>query len=161
MSHRRDQERASNMPSCASAKHMEDDALMHEQQVTLNLVVELVWYLHTAYFIMARLGPLATYLARLGNLRHELQDAVGNADLLDKAMPELAKVTLGFEAPAPLILVERPGPRRSFVHGIAALARVPVVEALGDALYQSALQGAPREFEFEGGRCACGALRGR
>ena len=53
---------------------------MHEQQVTLHLVVELVRYLNAAYVIWARFGPLPADLTRLHNLWDEFQDRFGNAD---------------------------------------------------------------------------------
>ena len=76
----------------------------------------------------------------------------------EKAIPELGRVPLGCEAPAPVVGVWRVGPRFQFAQRVAELTRASFVDSVGDALFPSAVHGPPRSLEFEGGRCACGKL---
>jgi len=74
-------------------------------------------------------------------------------------VPELTKVPLEYEKPAPLVLVNAAaGPYRRFANEFADYVRCTPVDSLGDALFQSQLQGPVRISEFTGGRCACGRL---
>ena len=65
---------------------------------------------------------------------------------------------LGCEAPAPVVVVGRVGPRFQFAQRVAELARASFVDSVGDAVFDSSVHGPPRSLEFEGGRCACGKL---
>ena len=67
------------MPSSASADHVEDDVSADKEQVTLNLVIELVRNLHTADVVWARFSPLTADFACLNNFWDELQDSFGNS----------------------------------------------------------------------------------
>ena len=49
------------MPSRASVQHVEDDELVHEQEVTLDLLVEGVGEIHAARIAGAKFGPLSAY----------------------------------------------------------------------------------------------------
>ena len=84
--------------------------------------------------------------------------AVSSVELLEKAIPELGRVPLGCEAPAPVVAVGRVGPRFQFSQRVAELARASFVESVGDAVFESSVYGAPRPSVFEGGGCACGKL---
>ena len=65
---------------------------------------------------------------------------------------------LGCEAPAPVVVVGRVGPRFAFAQRVAELSRASFVEPVGDAVFENSVHGPPRHLEFEGGRCACGKL---
>ena len=64
------------VPACAPVHHVEDDKLVDKEQVTLHLLVELVWKTDTACIAWSRLGPLSTYPTRLDNLGNQAQDLV-------------------------------------------------------------------------------------
>ena len=51
----------SGMPSRAPVQHVEDDEIMHEQEIALDLLVEGVGEVYTARVAGARLGPLPAY----------------------------------------------------------------------------------------------------
>ena len=53
------------MPPRAPVHHVKDDVLVHEQQVALHLLVEVVKQIRAACITRAGLGPLSAHLARL------------------------------------------------------------------------------------------------
>ena len=73
------------MPSRTSIQHVEDDKLMHEQKVTLNLLVEGIGEIHAARVAGARFGPLPAYWASTDNFWYEIENLVCNTYTLKKS----------------------------------------------------------------------------
>ena len=72
------------MPSGATAQHMEDDMFLNEEEVTLNLVIELVCHFYTADIAWAWFGPLPTDLTGLANFRYELKDLLTDTNTIEE-----------------------------------------------------------------------------
>ena len=62
------------VPAGASIKHMEDDVLVHEQEVTFYLLVELVRNIHAAGVAGSWLRPGSANTAGVYNLGDEVQN---------------------------------------------------------------------------------------
>ena len=69
--------------------------------------------------------------------------SLSSSELLEKAIPELGRVPLGCEAPAPIVVVGRAGPWFQFARRVAELTRASFVSSVGDALFQSAIYAPP------------------
>ena len=78
-----------DMPSCTSADHVEDDVLANEKQVTFNLVVELIWDVHTADVVRAWLSPLTADFACLNDFWNELQGSIGDSCTIQEALRDM------------------------------------------------------------------------
>ena len=58
--------------SCASVNEMENNVLVHEQQIALDLLVEGVRDVNVHLISRSRLMPLTAYLAGLADLRNDI-----------------------------------------------------------------------------------------
>ena len=70
--------------SCASVNEMENNVLVHEQQIALDLLVEGVRDVNVRLISRSRLVPLTAHLAGLTYLRNDLQDFVWYSNSLEK-----------------------------------------------------------------------------
>ena len=64
------------MSSGASVHRVEEHKLVDEQEVTLHLLVELVWDVNAAGVTRPRLCPLTTYSTSLNNFWNQAQNLV-------------------------------------------------------------------------------------
>ena len=64
------------MPTGATINEVEDDVMVHKQQITFHLSIEFVGKVNTAHVVWARLGPHATYLAGVTDFRNEVEHLV-------------------------------------------------------------------------------------
>jgi len=60
------------MPACAPIHHVKDDVLLHEQQITLYLIIVCVWQFGAAGMVWARPGPSPTNLTGLNDLWNQV-----------------------------------------------------------------------------------------
>ena len=77
------------MPSSTSVEHMKNDMLVYKQQITLDLVVELVWDLDAAHVVWAWLGPLATHLACMDNVWYHVQDFLRYPHTVEESLHDM------------------------------------------------------------------------
>ena len=73
------------MPACASVKHVEDDVLVDEQEVTLDLLVEGVRDVHTTHVVWAWSGPHAAHLAGVADFWDQIEDRIRDSDTFKEA----------------------------------------------------------------------------
>ena len=90
------------MPTGASVDKMENDVLVHEQQITLHLSIEFVGKVNTAHVVWATLGPHATYLAGVTDFRDEVEHLVRYSNSLQEPAHDI----LGRMPPADVELPE-------------------------------------------------------
>ena len=79
------------VPPRATVKEMEDDRLVHEEQVALDLGIERVGKLDAADVSRAWFGPLSADAACLHDLGYELKDFICNANSFEEAPHRLVR----------------------------------------------------------------------
>ena len=76
----------SSMPPGAPAQEMQDNVLVHEEEITLHLLVEAVGNVDTADVTGSWLGPHPTDPTSLHYLRDEIQHLLSHSNSLEKAL---------------------------------------------------------------------------
>ena len=73
------------MPTCATVQHVEDDVLVHEEEVAFHLLVELVCKFRAADVCRSWASPLPAYRAAVHNVWNHVQNFVGYANSFEES----------------------------------------------------------------------------
>ena len=79
------------MPSGASVQHVKDDVIMDKEEVALDLLVEGVGDVDTAHVVRSWLSPHPADLARVADLRDQVQNFIWDSDSFQESAHDLGR----------------------------------------------------------------------